>query len=157
MARGAHSGVAGSRALIRLILGTAHISVFCHLLSLHPVGFIGHGVDAGRIHPAIVEVEQSANRNRIVNGFVGPAMLVQLDDVLAADAGGVTIGLIDKPQQRLFGGGQRSGIEVIQDGRDEVFSQQFRRNCGVRLDSKRALVARRYERCDQLPETRAER
>jgi len=145
MARGAHSGWLN---LIRLFLGTAHISVFCHLLTLDAVGFIGHGVYAGRIYPAIVEVEQSANRNRIVNGFVGPAMLVQLDDVLTADARGVAIGLIDKAQQRLFGGGQRCGLDVIQHGRDEVCGQQFRRNCSVRLDSKRALVARRHERCD---------
>ena len=46
----------------------------------------------------------------------------------------------------------------MEDARDQLFTpEQFRRNCGVGLQSKRTIVAVRSIGGDEFPETRAKR
>ncbi len=37
------------------------------------VRFVAHGVDAAGVDPPIIKVEQSADRNGVINGFVAEA------------------------------------------------------------------------------------
>ncbi len=116
------------------------------------MGFLGHFAHSGGIDPAVVKIEQAADVDGIVDGFIGPAGVVHPGNVRGPDGDRVAVYFLDKPEQGLFRVRDgRSG--VVGDDRIDLGAvfQQFRRNCGVALDSKRTLIARRSECGNQFP------
>src|SRR5437773_6872189 len=130
------------------------------LRNAHPrltVTLFRHFLDSRRVNPTIVEIEKTAHVDGVVNGFVRPAGLVKLVDIALANLPGVPIELLDKPEQRLFLFADGGGFVIRQHSFDlTAVAQQFRRTCGVALDSKRALIFLRREGGDQLAQTGAQ-
>jgi len=71
------------------------------------VCFIAQGMNAACIDPAIVEIEQCADGDRIVDCFIGEAGLVKCFDVGGLDGDGITIHLSDKAQESFLGLGEK--------------------------------------------------
>jgi len=68
------------------------------------------------------------------------------------------IHLVDEAEERLVSIVERRCLDVAEDAGDEVgIAEQFRRNCGVGLDSKRTEIALRRIRGDQLAQSGTER
>jgi hypothetical protein len=107
-----------------------------------PVLFIGKRVDARRIDPAVVEIEQSADRDGVVDDLVIPTHSIKGLHVGGRDGRRLAIDLVDESKQRFLFFTQARSFEIAQDARNQVLiAQQFRRNCGVGLESKRTIVA----------------
>jgi hypothetical protein len=66
------------------------------------VGFVGQGVDAGCVDPAVVEIEQRADGDGVVDGIVGPADRVERLHVSGADVGGIAVHLRHETEQGFF-------------------------------------------------------
>ncbi len=75
---------------------------------------LAHLVDAGRVYPAVVEVEQAAHHHRVVNGFVGPAMGVQRIDIDFIYRCAIAVHFLEEGQQGFLG---------IRDWRRRVISE----------------------------------
>lgn len=70
------------------------------------VCLIGHGMNAGRVDPAIVEIEQRADRNGIVQLFIGPSRRADRVDIAIRYARRVVVHAIDEAEQRFLGIGE---------------------------------------------------
>ena len=100
------------------------------------------GMHAAGVDPPVVEIEECASGNGEVNRFVIPSRFVQGNHILSRDPWRVMIHLVHKTEQRLVFFVQRGSLQVAQYAPDQFrISQQFRRNCGVGLQSKRAAVS----------------
>lgn len=119
---------------------------------------LGHRLHAGGVDPAIVEIEQAADHDRVVDGLVGPASLMKAVYVGLLDRRTVTVHHLDVGEQHFFCIGDRRGPEIGEDGVDlgSIF-EQLRRDRGVTFDSKRTIVQLGGERGDQLAKSRAQR
>ena len=96
---------------------------------------------AAGIYPAVVEIKQGAYGECIIDCFVCVAGRVQHFDVRRLNGDGVEIYFAYKPEKRLLRIRKLRGFGILEDGGDQLFvSQQFRRDRGVRLRSKRTLV-----------------
>jgi hypothetical protein len=105
------------------------------------VGRIGEGMHAGGVDPAVIEVEEGADGDGEIDGFIVPPRGVEGLHVFGGDARRILIDLGDEAEEGFVLVVERGRFEVAQDALDELFAaEQFRRNCGVRLDSKRAFV-----------------
>lgn len=62
------------------------------------MGLVAHRMDTACINPAIVEIEQRADRDGIVDSFIGKAHLVKRGDVLGVDIDRVFIYFLYKPK-----------------------------------------------------------
>ena len=118
-----------------------------------------HVAHAGGVDPLVIEVEQRAHGNGIVQSFVSPARrldLVQIPQLQPARLAAVH--LVDEREERPLARVDRRG-PIVRQYRIHQFtaSEQRRRDRGVRADSKRALVALGRERGDQLADARRER
>ena len=82
------------------------------------VRLIGKRVYSTRIDPAIVEVEQCAHGDGIVNSFVIPAHRVQGLHVLGGNLGRVVIHFVDKAKERLLGLGDGRSAVIFQNSRN---------------------------------------
>lgn len=99
-------------------------------------------MDAGGINPAVVEVEEGADGDGVVDLLVGPAGLVQGGHVFGGDVGGIVIHFVEEAKEDFLGGRQGGGFEVREDGFDESgILEEFRRDRGVGVCSKGAVVA----------------
>ena len=115
------------------------------------MGFFAQRVNAGGVDPPIIEVEERANRNSVIDRGVRPASFVQRGDIRRPDVNRIAIYLIDEAQQRFFGFGQPRRFEVFDDPQNQGFvPKQFRRNCGVGFQSKRTIVSRGSVSCDEF-------
>ena len=122
------------------------------------VGLIAQRVDAGSVDPAVVEIEKGAHGNGEVQLFVGPASRPDGVEIGGGDSRRIMVHHVDEPEERLVAIVEPAGFDIGQDRLDERrVTKQFRRNCGVRLDSKRAVVAARRVGGDQLAQAGAER
>jgi hypothetical protein len=122
------------------------------------VRFIGKWVDPGGIDPAVVEVEEGADGDGVPDLFVVPTLLVERDHVGGTDVGRMVIDLVDEAEHGFLAVTEGRGIEVSEDGFDEgVVIVKFRRDRGVRLRSKRAMVALGGVGGDQFAEGRGQR
>ena len=81
-----------------------------------------HLVNACRIDPTIVEIEQSADRNREVDGFVVPAYGVQRFHICRRDPRRITIHLVHKTEQRFFFLLQSRILQVMQHAPNQLFT-----------------------------------
>jgi hypothetical protein len=110
---------------------------------------------AGRVDPAVIEIKQSADRDGAVNLRVGPAHVVKRLHVIGRDMNRVAIHFADEPEEPFLLFSERRILEIAEDTPHEIFaSEQFRRNCGMRLQSKRAVILVRGIRRDELADAR---
>jgi hypothetical protein len=122
------------------------------------MSLVAQRVHAAGIDPAIVKVEQRADRDRVINLLVSPTGLMQRLHIAGGNAWRVLIDLIDEPKQQLFLIAQSGAFQIPDYSLHQVFvSQQFRRDRGVRLQSKRTLILRRGVRRNQLAKSRSQR
>jgi hypothetical protein len=77
------------------------------------VGFVGEGVDAGGVDPAIVEIEKCADGDGEVEGFIGPAELTEGSHVVGRDSGGIVVHFVDEAEQGLVFVVERGGFEIV--------------------------------------------
>lgn len=131
-----------ARAKKRQLVGFVDGSLGREATARHLVAENGHVLDAGRVAPAVVEIEQGADADGVVERFIGPAGAASLLDVVARNLVRGAVHLGDELEQRLLGVRDRRGRVVPEDRLDQFLAaEQFRRDRGVRADSKRALVA----------------
>jgi hypothetical protein len=136
----------------------AHVAVDRAALAAFAVRFLRQRVYAAGIDPAVVEIEQRTGCDREVNRFVGPSNRVKRLHVFSRDPRRVVVHLPDETEQRLVFFVQPGGFQIAEYAPNQFFaSQQFRRNCGVRLQSKRAIVAVRRVCGDQFANTGTDR
>ena len=105
------------------------------------MSFVAHRVYSTRINPAIVEIEECAHGDRVIDRFIGIANVVQRLYIAPLDVYRIVIHFPNKAQQRFFRFGQRRRFEIRQNARHQFFvPKQFRRDRGVRFRSKRAVI-----------------
>ena len=78
----------------------------------HAVGFVAHGVDAAGINPTIVEIEERADGDGVIDGFVGKTGGVQSGDIGRANGDRIFIHLTDKAEQSFIGIAQFRSFEI---------------------------------------------
>ena len=71
------------------------------------------------IDPAIVEIEERADGDGEVDGFVGPADLTERGHIVGCDARGIVVDLVDEAEQGLVLLVERRGFEIVDDAFDE--------------------------------------
>ena len=81
------------------------------------VGFIAHWMDAARIDPPVVEIEQRADSNRIVDGLVREASLVEDRDIRWMNGNGIVVHLSNKAKQNLLRFGEERCFDVGEHAR----------------------------------------
>jgi hypothetical protein len=119
------------------------------------MGRVAHRVNTAGVDPAVIEIEQGTNGNGVVNRLVAEAGVMENRDVGGLDGRGLFIDLSHKTEERFLGIRERAGFEILQHTRHQfVIVQQFGRDRGVRLRSKRALIELRGVGGNQLPNTR---
>ena len=105
------------------------------------VRFIAHGMNAACVDPPVVEIEQRADGDRIIDGFVRESRLVEDCDVRWLNRNGIVVHLSHKPEQSFLRLGEQRGFHIREHTRNQFrAAKQFRRDRGVRLRSKRAIV-----------------
>src|ERR1017187_6650957 len=110
------------------------------------------------VDPSIVKVEERAYGNGEIDRVVVPGHFVQGLHVMARDSWRIAIDLVDEAEQGLVLFVQSGGLQSLQDAPNQFLAaQKFRRNCGVRLQSKRAIVSIGGIRRNQLANPGAER
>ena len=77
---------ANPRGPVTLTGSTSRVAVDCRPLAALPVGLLRQGVDAGGIDPAVIEVEERADRDGEVDRFVGPSARANGHEVGRRDA-----------------------------------------------------------------------
>ncbi len=117
------------------------------------VHFVRELMNSARIHPAIVEVEESAHGDGVVYGFIVPAHCVQRLHITRCYGRRTTIHAIDEAEKRLLLFGQPRCFQIANHGVNEAFSVKVRFRCcllqqnsrdrGVGLQSKRTSIAGR--------------
>ena len=63
--------------------------------------FVGKRVNSGCVNPTVVEVEQRADRDRVVDGFIIPTRLAKRLHVRGCDQRRLVIHFRDEPEQSL--------------------------------------------------------
>ena len=119
------------------------------------MGFITHRVDAARVDPPVVEIEQCADGNRIVDGLVGESSLVESRDVRGLNGNRIVVHLSDKVKQNFLRLGEQRCFDIGEHARHQLgVAEQFRRDRGVGLRSKGASVQVRRIRSNQFTDSR---
>lgn len=115
-------------------------------------------MDAGRINPPVVEVEQRAHRDREIQRFVRPTGGADDIEISIGDRRRRMVHFVDESKQRLVPFVEARRLDVGQDRFDEGrVTEQLRRNCGVGFQSKGAVVALRRVCRNQFTESRTQR
>ena len=111
-----------------------------------------HVLDSSRVAPAIVKVEERTDRDGVVDRLVRPSCASNLLNVLETNAVRFPVDFLQELEERLLWLREKRGAVVFQHRRHQarVF-QQFRRDRGVRADSKRARIAARGESSNEFP------
>ena len=111
-------------------------------LAADAVGFIGESVHAAGVDPAIVEIEHGADGDGEIDSVVLPTHCVERQHIFGRDARRVAIHFIDEAEEGFMLLVKPGGFEIAEHAPDQVFvAQQFGRDRGVRLESKRAIIA----------------
>jgi len=132
-----------------------HIPMHRTPLPSRPMRLIRQRMHSRRINPSIVKIEQRANRDREIDCLVRPAHRVQRLHILGRNPRRIMVDFVNKAEQRLLFLRERRAFQILQHAPHQLLAaQQFSRNCGVRLQSKRTVVPVRCVRGDQLPNPR---
>ena len=122
------------------------------------VRFVRQRVHTRRIDPPIEEIEQGTDRDGEIQRVVRPARGARDVQVGGCDRRRLAIHLVDESKQHLVPFVETRRLQVGQDGVDKRgIAEELRRNCGVGLQSKRAVIALRRKRGDELAEPWTER
>jgi hypothetical protein len=122
------------------------------------VRLIAHRVNTACVDPPVVEIEQRANGDRIVDSLVRESRLVEGCDVRRLNGNGIVVYLPDKAKQNFLWLGKQTGFYIREHARNQFrAAKQFRRDRGVRLRSKRTTVQLRRVGGNQLTDARRER
>ena len=98
----------------------------------HLVGHRRHVGDAGSIDPVVVELEQRADGDRVVQGFVRPACRTRAIDIVLTDRRRIRDHFPDERVERAIFFRDRRRVHIVQDALYEVsISQQLSRDRGV--------------------------
>jgi hypothetical protein len=76
------------------------------------MGFIAHWMDATRVDPPVVEIEERADTNRIVDGLVRESSLVEARDIRQMNGNGIVVHLSNKAKQNLLRFGEERCFDV---------------------------------------------
>ena len=110
-------------------------------LSKFQVCLFGHGRYARGVNPAVVEIEQRADGDGVIDCL--PRAMIHFGD---------------KAKEGFILLGKCGAFQIVNRVGHQLFTaQQFRRNCGVILRSKQTPVPRRREGGDKFSQARAER
>src|SRR5947209_6750993 len=82
-------------------LRSAGVAMDCRSFRSCTVGLVAHCMHAARIDPTIVEVEQRADGDCIIDRFVCVADVLQRCDVRRTDVHGILVNLAHKTQHRF--------------------------------------------------------
>lgn len=105
--------------------------------------FIAHRMNAARIDPSVVKIEKRADRQRVIDRLIRVPGFVQRGNIRRSDVHGVVIDFPDKTEKRLFLIRKSGRLRIPYHGINQfLIIQQFRRDRGVRLQSKRAVIQR---------------
>lgn len=109
---------------------------------------------AGCIDPAVIEIKQGAHRDGAVNVRVRPAHIVKRLHIVCGNMNRVKIHFADESEEPLLFFVKRRIFQIAKNSPHKVFAaEQFRRNCGVRFQSKRAMIFVRGIRRDELADS----
>jgi hypothetical protein len=98
----------------------------------HLVRHSGHVAHARRVDPVIVELEQRADRDRVVERFVRPTGLAHAIDIILSDRRGIGDHLLYERVERAIFLWKWRGLDIVQNGLDEIsIAEQLRRDRGV--------------------------
>ena len=101
-------------------------------LARHGVPHRGHIAHPGGVDPLVVEVEESADSDRVVKRAVRPSRGAHLVHVFLGQANRVFVHLPDERVERAIPFRDRRGLQVSQNALNEIpVSQQLRRDRGV--------------------------
>ena len=107
----------------------------------HLVGHRGHVADSGRVDPVVVELEQRADSDGVIERLIRPAGFANRISVGLADRRGILDHFPDERVERAILLRDRRRRDVVEYALNEVFiAQQLRRDRGVRANSEEALV-----------------
>lgn len=81
------------------------------------MGFIAHRMDATRVDPPVVEIEQRADGNRIVDGFVGESYLVKSRDVRGLNGNRIVVHLSNEAKQNFVRLGEQRCFDIGENAR----------------------------------------
>jgi hypothetical protein len=103
------------------------------------VGLVGEGVDSGSVDPPVIEVEQGANGDGVIDGLVIPAGGVKRLHVVGRNLRRVAVHLVNEAQKRLLFFAETRGLEIVKDRPYELLTtvrsafplQKYRRDRGV--------------------------
>ena len=138
--------VKGSALPVSFVRRSPDVTEFRRSLAARAMCFFAERVDAAGVDPAVIEVEQRADGDGVIDCRVGPAGFMQRRDIGRTDVDRIAVDFVHKSEESLLGLRERRGFQVFDYRLDQrLVSQQFRRNCGVGLQSKGAIVARRCE------------
>lgn len=113
---------------------------------------------AGRINPPVVEVEERTYGDCEIESLVRPSRSAHVIQIRRHDSRRIVIDLVEKAEERFVPIVERRSLEVGQHALDQRFvAEKFRRNCGVGVDSKRAVIALGGVCRNQLAQTGTER
>lgn len=98
----------------------------------HFVCHRGHVAHSGRVDPVVVELEQRANGDRVIERFIRPAGLSRAIDILLANGSRVANHFLDERVERAILVREGRRPDVVQNTLDELpIAQQLRRDRGV--------------------------
>ena len=107
------------------------------------------------VNPTIVEIEQCAYGNSVVDRFIRKAGFMESLDLWRPDRSGIFVYFPNKTKQSFLLFAELRRFDIVEDARNYFLAaQQFRRDRGVRLRSKRALIQMRRISGDQLAHPR---
>src|SRR5579884_4182851 len=102
-------------ASLRGRLRTARVAINCRSFRALPVGFITHRMHAACIDPPVIEIEERAYGDRIIDRFVRITGCMQCLNIARPDGNGIMIHLAGKPEQRLFRIRKLRGFDICQN------------------------------------------
>ena len=111
-------------------------------------------VNSACINPAIVKIKKGAGGNGEVNRFIIPTGGAKRMHIFRRDPRRIFVYFANKTKERLVLVVQAGSFQIVQHAPNQFpvtgtfFNKQFRRDRGVGLQSKWALVPVRCERCD---------
>ena len=76
-------------------------------------------MNAACIDPPVVEIEQCADGDRIVDGLIRESCLVKDRDVRRLNGNGIVVHLSDKPKQNLLRLGEQRSFHVREHARNQ--------------------------------------
>ena len=135
-----------------------YVSKGCQPFSGDCISRGSHIAHSRGVDPFIVEIEERAHGNGIVQCLIAPARGLHPVYVFLLNPAGFTIHLLDECKQRLLPIADRSSSIIFQHRVDQgAIAQQGRRDRGVGTDSEQTVITPGGKCRDQFAETGGQR